>query len=210
MKNRSGYTSPRIGLIIIVVLSLQYTKASAQVLPEYSAFPPDFSGGLQLGTQGLGVQGGYSFLNVFNVRLGFNGIPGVTFQYKDRGAHVDRSSIYAIVDWQPRYGNSDWLSRKWYVSAGAGQYFSNSVYHEYKLGTPAYSVALSKFRPYLGTGLGNISLSNNIMVKLDLGIFIPTSKAVTTYDNTAGTITDGLRGIAPGLNTAITLTYRFK
>lgn len=183
-------------------------KVEAQVLPEYSAFPKT-SVGVQLSTQGIGIQGTESFLRAFNARFGFNMVPGVTVIYNSRDLRLDRSSVYAIVDWQPRYGGDGWWSRKWFVSAGMGYYFSNTIYREGIATTPNYSVSMSKVRPYIGTGLGNIRVSNGISMRADFGFFIPTSAPTSTYENKANTITNGLRGLLPGMNAGLTFYYHF-
>ena len=195
-------------MVLISILLLCCGKVSAQVLPEYSAFP-ESSVGLQLGTQGFGIQASKSIAKTFNIRAGFNTVPGITVLYNNRDLKLDRTSIYAIADWQPLYGNNEWLARKWFISAGVGYYLNNTVYREGIGATPDYSVALSKFRPYIGTGLGNIRVRNNISMRLDLGFFIPTQTPVSTYENKAQTITNGLRGLLPGLNTGVTFYFKF-
>jgi len=192
-------------MMLISILLLCCGKASAQVLPEYSAFP-ESSVGLQVGTQGAGIQASKSIAKTYNIRAGFNTVPGITVQYNNRDLKLDRTSIYAIADWQPLYGNNEWLARKWFVSAGAAYYFSNSLYRE---ANPDYSIALSKFRPYIGTGLGNIRVRNNIGMRLDFGFYIPTKAPVSTYENKAETITNGLKGLLPGLNTGVTFYIKF-
>jgi hypothetical protein len=183
-------------------------KASAQVLPEYSAFPKS-SIGVQLGTQGIGLQGTSAFGRMFNARIGFNTVPDITVQYNGRDLNLNRTSVYGIVDWQPMYGNTDWLSRKWYVSAGISYYFNNTLYRE-GIGTvPNYYIYMSKLRPYIGTGLGNMRLSHSIGLRTDFGFFIPTSSATSTYDDKAEKVSSGLRGLLPGMNAAVTLYYRF-
>ncbi|MDN5285230.1 MAG: hypothetical protein JWR38_1504 [Mucilaginibacter sp.] len=192
-------------MLLISILLLCCGKASAQVLPDYSAFPQS-SVGLQAGTQGLGIQGSKSIAKTFNIRAGFNMVPDITVQYKSRDLRVDRTDIYAIADWQPLYGNNSWLARKWFISAGAVYYFSNTVYRQ---SSPDYSVALSKFRPYIGTGLGNIRVSNNIGMRIDLGYFIPTQSPVSTDESKSGTLTSGFKGLLPGLNTGVTFYFKF-
>jgi hypothetical protein len=183
-------------------------KASAQVLPEYSAFPSS-SFGIQAGTQGFGLQGSYSFWNTFNARVGFNTIPGITMQYNSRDLQLNRTSIFAIADWQPMYGKSEWLARKWYISTGIAYYFSNNVYREGIGTTPNYTIYMSKLRPYIGTGLGNIHLFKNIGMRTDLGWFIPTGSATSTYDDKAGKVSNGLRGLLPGLNSTVSIYVKF-
>jgi hypothetical protein len=183
-------------------------KASAQVLPEYSAFPSS-SFGIQAGTQGFGLQGSYSFWNTFNARVGFNTIPGITTQYNSRDLQLNRTSIFAIADWQPMYGKSEWLARKWYISTGIAYYFSNNVYREGIGTTPNYTIYMSKLRPYIGTGLGNIHLFKNIGMRTDLGWFIPTNSATSTYDNKASKVSNGLRGLLPGLNSTVSIYVKF-
>jgi len=195
-------------MMLISILLLCCGKASAQVLPEYSAFP-ESSVGVQVGTQGAGIQASKSIAKTFNIRAGFNTVPGITVLYNNRDLKLDRTSIYAIADWQPLYGNNEWLARKWFISAGAAYYFSNTLYREGNSAIPDYSIALSKFRPYIGTGLGNIRVRNNIGMRLDFGFYIPTQAPVSTYENKAGTITNGLRGLLPGLNTGVTFYIKF-
>ncbi|WP_439695992.1 hypothetical protein ACFGVS_24800 [Mucilaginibacter sp. AW1-7] len=197
-------------LLMMLISGLLFCcgKASAQVLPEYSAFPTS-SFGVQVGTQGLGIQGSYSFLKSFNARIGFNAFPGMTVQYNGRDAQFNRTSVFAIADWQPLYGQSDWLARKWYISTGIAYYFSNNVYREGIGTTPNYTIYMSKVRPYIGTGLGNIHLFKNIGMRTDLGWFIPTSSATSTYGDKASKVSSGLRGLLPGLNSAVTIYVKF-
>jgi hypothetical protein len=191
-------------MLIIVILLICCGKAKAQVLPEYSAFPSS-SIGLQFGTQGIGVQGSKSISQSLNARFGFNTVPGITVQYNNRDLKLDRTSVYAIVDWQPLFGRNDFIARKWFVSAGVGYYFTNSLYRG---GTNDYTIYMSKLRPYVGTGLGNIRLSNSINMRLDLGYYIPTQAATATISSKAEKI-NGMRGILSGTNTALTLYYKF-
>jgi hypothetical protein len=183
-------------------------KASAQVLPEYSAFNKT-SIGLQLGTQGIGLQGTYAFGKVFNARVGFSTVPDITLQYNNRDLGLNRTSVYGIVDWQPLYGNTDWLARKWYLSAGISYYFNNTLYREGTRTTPDYYIYMSKLRPYVGTGLGNIRLGHDIGLRTDFGFFIPTSSATSTYSDKADKVSSGLRGLLPGMNAGITIYYKF-
>ncbi|WP_184546540.1 hypothetical protein [Mucilaginibacter sp. FT3.2] len=183
-------------------------KASAQVLPEYSAFPSS-SVGIQAGTQGLGLQGSYSFWTTFNARIGFNTVPGITVQYNSRDMQLNRTSVFAIADWQPMYGKTDWFARKWYISTGIAYYFSNNLYREGAGTTPNYTIYMSRVRPYIGTGLGNIHLFKNVGMRTDLGWFIPTSSATSTYDDKASNVSSGLRGLLPGLNSAVSIYVKF-
>ena len=196
-------------LLLIAIMLLICGKAEAQVLPEYSAFPTA-SIGLQLGTQGAGLQGTWSFLPGFDARTGFNTVPGITVQYNDRALELDRTSAYLIADWQPRYGHDGWWSTKWFISTGAAYYFSNSLYRQGIGSTPDYTIYMAKFRPYAGTGLGNIKLWGNTGLRLDMGWFIPTSAATATYDDKAEKVSTGLRGLLPGLNSAATIYIKFK
>jgi hypothetical protein len=194
--------------LMLLPAMLVTQTAKAQVLPEYSAFPSS-SIGVQLGTQGFGVQGSTSFARMFDVRYGFNTVPGISIQYNDRYVKLDRTSIYTIVDWQPEFGGGTWFQRKWFVSAGAAYYFTNTLYRQGIGTTPNYEIFMSKFRPYIGTGLGNIHLINNISLRFDLGEFIPTSAPTSTYENKAEKITEGFKSILPGLNSAVTIYFKF-
>lgn len=195
-------------LLLISLGMLICGKASAQVLPEYSAFPKA-SIGLQLGTQGFGLQGTWSFLPGFDARIGFNTTADVTVQYNSRSLGVDRTSMYLLADWQPNYGKDDWWSTKWFVSAGFAQYFSNSLYRQGIGVTPNYTIYMAKFRPYVGTGLGNIKLSGNMGLRLDMGWFIPTTAPTSTYEDKAEKVSSGLHGLLPGLNTGATIYIKF-
>ena len=197
-----------IGWMLIMGGIAYCGKASAQVLPEYSAFAKT-SIGLQAGTQGFGIQGTQSFARLFNARVGFNTVPGISVQYNNKELQLNRTSIYAIIDYQPLYGNSAWLARKWFISTGISYYFDNTIYRGAGGNTPEYYIYMSKFRPYIGTGLGNIQLSNGMGLRGDFGFFIPTSAATSTYDGKAEKVSNGLRGLLPGLNSALTLYYKF-
>jgi len=185
-----------------------YGKTTAQVLPEYSAFPKQ-SLGIQAGTQGLGIQYTKSFLPAFSARIGLNTVPGITMQYNNRDLKLSRTSVYAIVDWQPLYGGTNWLARKWYVSAGISHYFNNTLYREGIGKTPDYYIYMSRLRPYVGTGLGNIELFNNLYLRTDFGFFIPTSAATSTYSNKAEKVSTGLKGLLPGMNAGVTIYFKF-
>jgi len=208
MKTRIKLIKEFFWMLLMSALLFCCGKAEAQVLPEYSAFPTS-SLGLQLGVQGLGLQGSYSFAKSFNIRLGFDVTPDVTFIYNSRNLRVDRSAVYALVDWQPMYGNTQWFATKWFVTTGFGYYFNNTLYRQGIGATPDYSVSMSKYRPYIGTGLGNLYLFDNIRLRLDVGSFLPTSAPTSSYENKANTITNGLKGIMPGLNTAVTFYIKF-
>lgn len=195
-------------MILISGLLFCCGRASAQVLPEYSAFPSS-SFGVQVGTQGIGLQGSYSFWSQFNARVGFNTVPNVNVKYNGRDLQLNRTSVYAIADWQPLYGQGEWLARKWYISTGIAYYFSNSLYREGIGSVPDYTIYMSKVRPYIGTGLGNIRLFKNIGMRTDLGWYIPTSSATSTYDDKASKVSGGLRGLLPGLNSAVTIYVKF-
>jgi hypothetical protein len=207
MKSQKN-TLKLLGLIMTAVLMLHHTDTFAQVLPEYSAFP-DASIGVQGSTQGFGVQGSKSFARVFDFRAGFNTIPGFHIQYNDRFLQIFRASVYAIVDYQPLYGSSEWFGRKWFISAGAAYYFSNNIYRQGVGDVPNYYIYMSRFRPYIGTGLGNLHLFNDINIRLDMGYYIPTTAATSTYDDRATKVSSGLRGLLPGLNTGITIYFKF-
>ncbi|TWJ02409.1 hypothetical protein JN11_01381 [Mucilaginibacter frigoritolerans] len=195
-------------LLIVALLTLIGKESKAQVLPEYSAFP-ETSVGLQLGTQGFGIQGTKSFARFFNVRVGFNTTADLSFQYNNRTTQLDRTSVYAIIDWQPLYGRTDWFASKWFVSTGVSYYFTNSLYRQGIDQVPNYYIYMSKFRPYIGTGLGNISISDHIGLRTDFGWFIPTSAATSTYENKADKVSTGIRGLLPGLNAGATIYIKF-
>jgi hypothetical protein len=197
-----------IRAMVLMPVFLLARRAGAQVLPEYSAFPSS-SIGLQLGAQGFGVQGSTSFARLFDIRYGFNTVPGISIDYNNRYVKLDRTSIYTIADWQPEFGGSSWFERKWFVSTGVAYYFSNTLYRQ-GIGTlPNYQIFMSKFRPYLGTGLGNIRLLNNLRLRLDLGEFFPTSAPTSTYENKAEKVTVFPRSLLPGLNAAAGVYLKF-
>ncbi len=88
-------------------------------------------------------------------------------------SQLDRTSMFLIGDWQPRYGHDDWWSTKWFVSTGFAQYFSNSLYRQGIGSTPNYTIYMAKFRPYVGTGLGNIKLWGNVGPAAGYGLLYP-------------------------------------
>jgi len=189
-------------ILLMSIILFICGKANAQVLPEYSAFPTS-SIGAQFGTQGLGVQGSYSFANAFNMRVGFTSMFG-NWQYKSRDVTFNRNSIYAIGDWQPQYGGSTWFASKWFVSAGVADYFNNSVFRQEPTSQAGYTIYLAKFRPYIGTGLSNIHLTNNLGLRLDMGYYIPLTAPTSTNPAKADKA-----GFLPGLNTAGTIYIKF-
>jgi len=197
------------GKILIIISIIAFAgKAGAQVLPEYSAFSTSI--GLQAGTQGVGAQGTYNISRSLNIRAALFFTPDITLLYRGRDLQVNRNGAYATLDWQPLYGRTDWIARKWFISGGAGYYFSNTLYRQaYNSTLPNYYSYLSKFRPYIGTGISNVRIYKNVYLRLDLGDFIPTSAPVSTYDNASKTITNGLHGIWPGLNTSATFYIKF-
>jgi hypothetical protein len=194
--------------MIVIPLVLHFTNARAQVLPDYSAFPQS-SIGFNTSTQGFGAQGSYSFLHFFNVRVGLDFSPGLSIQYNGRSAQLERASFYTMIDWQPMYGESSWLARKWFISTGAAYYFTNTLNREAGGTVGSYSIYMSKFRPYIGTGLGNIPITNTLGLRLDMGYFIPTSAPTATYDDRGTKVSTGLRGLLPGLNTGVTFCIKF-
>lgn len=196
-----------LALTVAGVLILLVVNAQAQTLPEYEAFP-QASIGLQGGTQGFGLQGSYRVMGEFNVRVGFNTIPNMSIQYNGRTLAVDKTSIYALIDWQPRYGATDFWGSKWFVSTGFAYYTSNSVYRQV-INSPSYTIYMAKYRPYLGTGLGNINLGSQIKLRADLGYFIPLSSPTSDIPDKASKVSSGLKGLLPGLNSALTIYYRF-
>lgn len=208
MKKQINLIKEFVKMLLIIALLSILGKANAQVLPEYSAFP-ETSVGLQLGTQGFGIQGTKSFARFLNARVGFNTTADLSFQYNNRTVQLDRTSVYAIVDWQPLYGRTDWLARKWFISTGISYYFSNTVYRQGVGVLPDYYIYMSKLRPYIGTGLGNIPISNHIGLRTDLGWYIPTSAATSSYENKGEKVSTGLRGLLPGLNAGATIYIKF-
>jgi len=206
MKMQSIIWKSIIALVMISTLQVNITKA--QILPDYSAFPKS-SIGVQVGTQGFSVQGSYGFARFMNVRAGFDFAPGLSMQYNGRAAQLNRSSFFTLVDWQPMYGENGWLARKWFVSTGAAYYFQNSLYRVAGGTVGSYTIYMSKFRPYIGTGLGNIAVSHDIGLRLDFGYYIPTSSPTSTYDDRGTKVSTGLRGLLPGLNTGATIYFKF-
>jgi len=210
MRTQSKQISGIKWILLITGMLYCSSKAGAQVLPEYSAFPTS-SIGLQFGEQGVGLSGSFSFARSFEARLGFSAVPDITVLYNSRNLKIDRTAVYALADWQPLYGNYEWFARKWFISTGFGYYFTNQLYREgmAKWNIPNYYTYLSRYRPYIGTGLGNIHLVGELRLRLDLGTFIPTNGPISGYENKTNTIVDGLKGALPGLNTAATFYIKF-
>jgi hypothetical protein len=208
MKMQLNLVRQFLWMLLIAIAMLICAKAKAQVLPEYSAFPVA-SFGVQAGTQGFGLAGTWSFLPGFNARIGFNTVPDLSVDYNGRTLQLDRNSIYLAADWQPEYGKGGWFATKWFLSAGYAQYFSNNLYRQGTGTTPDYTIYMSKSRPYFGSGLSGIHLWGNLRLRMDMGWFVPTSGATSTYDDKAEKVTDGVRGLLPGLNAGATVYIKF-
>jgi len=203
-----------------LALALASLTVKAQIWKEYSSFYP--SVGIQLGTRGIGIEGSYPVAEAFNVRLGASIFPSMKTKLGPRVFAVDRSDVSLFADWQPLYGRTSWIARKWIVSAGAGYFFENKFTHyvgaSKESGQPKdYDVEWSKFRPYVGTGLNGIALGRRFNLGVHVGYYIPTSSwTFTAYDmdpTEAAEKEDKLGSfpynIVQGLNVQVGISYIF-
>ncbi|QNL52066.1 hypothetical protein H8S90_11095 [Olivibacter sp. SDN3] len=199
---------------------LSFNCVYAQIWKEYSSFNPFV--GVQLGAQGIGIEGGYPLSESFNARLTANFFPSSKMAWDNKVFSLHRSNIVLLADWQPLYGRESWIARKWIVSAGAGYYFDNKL--ERFLGSSKepnqlkdYDVEWSQFRPYIGTGLNGIKLSQRFNFAVNVGYFIPTeaTKVVLHEKDPEGlpSLEDKLNSFpnnaVPGLNIQVGISYIF-
>ncbi|MFC6099809.1 hypothetical protein [Olivibacter domesticus] len=207
-------------LLIIFIVALASLPVKAQIWEEYSSFYP--SVGVQLGARGLGVEGSYPVLESFNVRLGASIFPSVKTKYGSRVFAINRSDVSVFADWQPLFGKRSWIARKWIVSIGAGYFFENKF--ERYVGTTKvadqpkdYDVEWSKFRPYIGTGLNGIRLSQRLNLSVNVGYYIPTSPTEVKIHEMdpieIPRLLDRLDSfpynVAPGVNAQVGISYIF-
>lgn len=199
---------------------LSFKGVHAQIWKEYSSFKPFV--GVQLGAQGIGIEGGYPLSASFNMRLGASFFPSAKMVWDNKVFSVHRSNIVLLADWQPLYGKESWFARKWILSAGAGYYFDNSA--ERFIGNTKesnqpkdYEVEWSKFRPYIGTGLNGIELSQRLNLAINVGYFIPTEatrvipyakdpEGIPSLENRLNSFPNNL---LPGLHAQIGVSYIF-
>jgi|GEM_PF-949902 len=206
--------------IIVGFLVFGPVKTKAQVWKEYSSFIPNI--GLQLGAQGIGVEGGYPLSNAFNVRIGAHIFPSFKARLGDRVFQLKRSSVNAFVDWQPLYGHARWFARKWIMSGGIGYFFENKWERfqgtTIESGQPKdYAITYSKLRPYVGTGLNGIRLSYRLNLAVNVGYFIPTTGSeLTLYEMDPielPALQDKLNSFPeqqlPGINVQVGISYVF-
>lgn len=207
-------------ILIIFIVVLASLPVKAQIWEEYSSFYP--SVGIQLGTRGVGVEGSYPISESFNVRLGADIFPSVKTKYGKRVFAISRSDVSLFADWQPLFGKRSWIARKWIVSVGAGYFFENKF--ERYVGTTKmanqpkdYDVEWSKFRPYIGTGLNGIRLSQRLNLAINVGYYIPTSPTeIKIYEMDPikiPSLKDDLDSfpysMAPGVNVQVGISYIF-
>jgi len=207
-------------ILIFFIGALASLPVKAQIWEEYSSFYPSI--GVQLGTRGLGIEGSYPLTDAFNVRLGTSVFPSMKLKYGKKVFAINRSDVTVFADWQPLLGKRSWIARKWIVTLGASYFFENKF--ERYVGTKIqanqlkdYDVEWSKFRPYIGTGLNGIRLSQRLNLALNVGYYIPTSPTeITIYEKDPIEIPklkDELDSfpynVAPGINVQVGISYIF-
>jgi len=207
-------------ILLFFITGLASLTVKAQIWKEYSSFYPAV--GIQLGARGIGIEGSYPLAEAFNVRLGASFIPSTKMAFKNRVFAIHRSDVTLLADWQPLYGRSSWIARKWIVSAGAGYFFENK-FIRYSGGSKVsnqpkeYEVEWSKFRPYVGVGLNGIELSQRLNLAVNVGYYIPTSsRSLDIYEkdpNGVAHLEDRMDSfpynILPGLNAQVGISYIF-
>lgn len=208
----------KIFIFLIVVFATFTVKA--QIWTEYSSFYP--SVGVQVGTRGIGIEGGYPIADAFNVRASASIFPLGKLNVGKRVFELSRSDVSLFVDWQPLLGRRSWIARKWIVSLGAGYFFENK-YEKYQWAAVKedrlkdYGVEWSQFRPYVGTGLNGIRLAERFNLAVNVGYYIPTSSnALKVYEMDPVDIPRQLdrwdkfpRNVLPGINAQVGISYIF-
>ncbi|MCL4640731.1 MULTISPECIES: hypothetical protein [Olivibacter] len=195
-------------------------QVKAQVWEDYSSFYPAV--GIQVGTRGIGIEGAYPISDAFNIRLGASVFPSAKMKFGRRVFEINRSDVTLLADWQPLVGKDSWIARKWIVSAGLGYFFENKF--ERYVGSNKtsdqltdYVVEWGKFRPYIGTGVNGLRLSQRLNMAVNVGYYIPlASTAIKIYEKDPVEIPD-LRddldsfpyNVLPGLNVQVGISYIF-
>jgi len=199
-------------LIAGMVLVSTYTT-QAQMLKEYSAFHKSL--GLTLGNLGIGVEGSYPIGLAFNARAGATffpnikvGKPGQPNKYK-----FERTTIGLMLDWQPLFGKESNFASKWFVTVGASYFFKNDLakYGSGDYENPEYTIKF-KQAPYIGTGLGNLVVSDRLSLSLNAGYYFEYSDAIVRRTKTGARLPnlDGFPTvILKGLDLHAGLSYNF-
>lgn len=207
-------------ILIFFIGALASLPVKAQIWEEYSSFYPSI--GVQLGTRGLGIEGSYPLTEAFNVRIGASTFPSMKTDFGKKVFAINRSDVSVFADWQPLIGRRNWIARKWIVTLGASYFFENKF--ERYVGTSIkanqlkdYDVEWSKFRPYIGTGLNGIRLSQRLNLAMNVGYHIPMSPTeITIYEKDPIDIPklkeelDSFPyNVAPGINVQVGISYIF-
>ncbi|MDM8176737.1 MULTISPECIES: hypothetical protein [Olivibacter] len=207
-------------IFIFFITALASLQVKAQIWEEYSSFYPGV--GIHVGTRGLGIEGAYPLSDAFNVRLGASIFPSSKMKLGNRVFEINRSDVTLLADWQPLIGKDSWIARKWIVSAGIGYFFENR--YERYVGTRKvadqkkdYGVEWGKLRPYIGTGINGIRLSQRLNMAVNVGYYIPIeSTAIKIYEKDPVDIPK-LRedldsfpyNMVPGVNVQVGISYIF-
>lgn len=205
--------------IFLVAVFTTFT-IKAQVWTDYSSFYP--SVGFQIGSRGIGIEGSYPISDAFNVRLGGNIVPSMKTKLGGKIFKINRSDVSLFADWQPLFGKRSWMARKWIVTLGAGYFFENK-YERYMGSSKTsgqakdYGVEWSQFRPYVGTGLNGIRISERLNFAVNLGYYIPTSSTtLLVYEMDPIDIPKKLDklesfpyNVIPGINVQVGFSYIF-
>lgn len=177
-------------LCAVFFACLSFSGIQAQYIPQYSAFGDGLNVGFKAGIQGIALEVNYPFLEKFNIRGAINTFPIGAVTYNGRSLTIDRTNIIGQIDYQPLYGKDTKFARWWFVSVGGSIYSKNTVSRDFK-DHPVYGnsnhflVDYRRASVYIGTGLSNMVISENLFLKLDLGYFIPVLPMTVMASGTA-------------------------
>jgi hypothetical protein len=176
-------------LIIAIVLGGLSSSAFAQ-------YPSRTTLGVNVGSQGVGLEGKAALGDRFGARLGFSIIPinSITSTQYLGGNQTSIdiqprfSNIHLLGDWMPfKYSTDKPLSGNFRLSAGVAYFIKSqgqadiALTQDYQygdivipradLGTVTASAKWSHVAPYAGVGLDNIPVATNFFIGFDMGAY---------------------------------------
>lgn len=162
----------------------------------FAQYPSKTTLGVNIGTQGVGVEGKTAIGGQFSARLGVDVIPinsMTSTQYLGGNqTSIDLkprfSNVHLLADWMPfHYSTDKPLSGNFRVSAGVAYFiksqgsadimltqdyqYGDIVIPKADIGTVTASAKWSHVAPYAGVGLDNIPVATNFFIGFDLGAY---------------------------------------
>jgi len=160
--------------------------------------------GLNVGSQGVGIEGKKAFNSRLGLRLGVNIIPInniETKQYLGENQTTINfeprfSNVHVMADWRPfKFNSSNPLSGNFKVSAGVAYFIksqgtanislSNTYYYgdidipSEDVGSITAEAKWGHVAPYAGLGLDNIPMFNNFFLGFEAGTYYLSSPSAT-------------------------------